>query len=258
MAKTPQQTSFSTVRRPGLPGVCWNLPVGIGLRTARAGTTVAAAVALTACAPAQPPPQPGGAELSGDAISYDRPEFLTNRAPVLEAGKECDKMPAVLQKLGAKPQTKPYQNDDIVTHVNYGCRIGFTDADLSVAISSVPFSSYWVGAVPKGQPGDAITRPDGAASSLSRQVMAGKYYAVEFATDDKTASPKCHAAVDTGAAQPLLVTAEPSDVAPEDSDLAGDDKMPVSKIRAKLCPLATKFAARTLEVVDPQGGSRAQ
>jgi hypothetical protein len=216
-----------------------------------ASTSIAAVVAVGACTPAQPPPQPGGAKLSSDIVPYDRPQFLTNRAPVLPPGKECDKLPEVLQKLHLTTE-KPLQLTD-------GCQLTFQDAEITVSSSSASFESYWAGTIPERAPGAPTAMANGQVSSLQRGVLLGKYYDVLFTTDVNmpNGSAVCHLAVDTGSKQPLVVSADMRSLFNPDPAATMTRRIPMAEVTAKYCPLSTGFAEKILPILDPQGGSRA-
>jgi len=238
--------------------VCWNHSVGtrFGRRITLASSTIAAVFALGACTPAQPPPQPGGAQLSTDIIPYDRPEFLTNRAPLLTPGKECDKMPEVLQALHVTAE-KPQQLDGQFGHA--GCKMIFQDAEITVAASPVKFGNYWAGTIPDQAPGSPTFMANGQVSSLQRGVLLGKYYDVLFATDVNmpNGSAVCHMAVDTGSRQSLLVSTDLQSPANQDAATLLSRKIPMSDVVSQYCPLSMRFAEKMLPVLDPHGGSRA-
>jgi hypothetical protein len=221
-----------------------------------ASTSIAAVVALGACAPTQPAPQPGGAKLSSDIIPYDRPQFLTNRAPVLPPGKECDKMPKVLQALHLTAE-KPLQLDS--KHNTDGCKLTFQDAEITVTSSPASFESYWAGTIPERAPGAPTGMANGQVSSLQRGVLLGKYYDVLFATDVNlpNGSAVCHLAVDTGSRQPLLVSADLRSPANQDPTVTLTRRIPLAEVTSKYCPLSTAFAEKIMPILDPQGGSRA-
>lgn len=209
---------------------------------------------LAACTPAQPPPQPGAATLSEDILPYDHPEFLTNRPPVLQPLKECERVTTdVLAKLGLKLASTPYQ--DRKEHT--GCTVTLRDAEIKIATSPAQFSDYWRGeAYGQGIPGARDQLHTKPPDSFSRRILAGKYYAVVFSTNAGTAQAECHAVVDTGSAQPFVVTSNPYTDDPTRA-LFGPHPS-VDELKRTFCPASTNVATKLLAQLDPRGGSRAQ
>lgn len=230
----------------------------IGHRAVLAGASASVIVALAACAPAESEPVTGGATLTEDVLAYDHPEFLTNRPPVLDRFKECDKVTKELvTQLFPQAGFKGVPSQD--RKDGKGCSLTLTDAEIKLATSPAPFSDYWLGTVyGEGVPGARDKIHNQGPTHFARKILAGKYHEVEFSTYAGTAQAECHAVIDTGSAQPLVVTSNPYSEDPF-ATLANMNKGPsVQEMKQNFCPASTNVARKLLATLDPHGGSRAK
>lgn len=238
--------------------MCWNHGVGnrIGRRAVLACSSALALCGLTACSPSQPEPISGGATLSEDVIPYDHPGFLTSRAPVLPRFNECSLItPEVLAKLTLQIKGNPHQDRKDGT----GCSLVLADAEIKIATSPIAFQDYWLGtAHGEGAPGAQDNLHNKPPTSFERKVLAGKYYEVEFSTYAGTKQAECHAVIDTGSAQPFVVTSNPYSDDPF-AVLGSMNQGPsVRDLKKTFCPASTAIAKKLLAIVDANGGSRAK
>ncbi len=221
----------------------------IGHRTGLAWASAATLLALTACgAPAQPPPQTGGASLSTDILPYDDIEFRTDRPSLLEPGKECEHLDeATREKIGLTSEGEPSQQDTEYGS-NGGCSIKMRNGRITVYGAQAPFDDYWMGAA-RGVAGSPLAKP--GLDTFERKILKGRYHAVEYATNSGDPNGMCVSAVDTGSPNPLVIEATP------DHDSI-NTAVPYDELKNRYCPVATLTAEETLRVLDPRGGSRAQ
>lgn len=221
----------------------------IGRGAALTCISITAVTLVSGCAPSQPDPAPGGATLSPDLVAYDHPEFLTNRAPVLEPDNECSTLtPQLLAKVGVRaydtyPAAGSSAGDDTACSASAKpsimastARVGFKEfwngTREAAALSSR--SNTYIGVVD-------YTAEGGQQPFLSRRILAGKYYAVTF----QSGSGACGIAVDTGSSLPLTVSSGSGDTGPQTREQVD-----------QFCAPVVRFTTKLLAELDPNGGSR--
>jgi hypothetical protein len=235
----PAQESWRSVTARG----------GSGPEVALLTAALIATAALTGCGTTAPA---GSRAATLPVADIGNPEvpFRHDRKDVLAAGSECAAFtPRVRAAIGLPPGIEPAPMEP-----RHGCWAqGARDDVVSVLTTATPFEKFWRRAYPDDD-GNGLTATmvdKDAAQLFERFIVDQRYYAIHAGSqwaaglDSRATKTACMLVVDTGSADPLLITVTQQVTASGQADSV-----------SRQCDLAATVAETVLSEQDPGGGSR--